>query len=212
MDTCPQCGADIEGTPETCPACGTSLEWSASLGERADTAADTSADEATATLQEAAAGDRPDDLTAETANPSGVSRRGVLFYSGGSAALTLAALGGGWFAFIREDYPPEEAVVREYVDALNRGHFYTAQNLFHENAPGEAWTAQEFPTAKQVSLDVQRTEVVDRQSDLDIPGVRELALVHVDIEYQGGSERRLLELAFIVAQNMDDEWRLWKDR
>jgi hypothetical protein len=63
-----------------------------------------------------------------------------------------------------------------------------------------------------VSLDVQRTEVVDRQSDLDIPGVRELALVHVDIEYQGGSERRLLELAFIVAQNTDDEWRLWKDR
>lgn len=203
METCPECGADIDGTPGTCPACDVSLEETAeATTETGDTAEETG--DVTA--------EDDDAEPAEAANPPGVSRRGVLFYSGGTATATLAGLGGGWFAFIREDYPPEEAVVREYVDALNRGHFYTAQSLFHENAPGEAWTAQEFPTAKEVSLEVQRTEVVDRQSDLDIAGVVELALVHVDIEYQGGSERRLLELAFIVAQNTDEEWRLWKDR
>ena len=143
---------------------------------------------------------------------TGVTRRGLLVYSGGSALATFGGAGSGWFVFIREPTGPEEDVVREYVDALDRAHFHTAQELFHENAPGEAWSPSEIPDIGQVSLTVEETAVVDRETDIEIDGVEELALVHVDIELDDGSQVELLELAFVVARDEDGEWLLWQDR
>lgn len=143
---------------------------------------------------------------------SGVSRRGLLTYGGGSALATWAGVGLGWWMFLREPTGPEEDVVREYVDALDRSHFYTAQSLFHENAPGRAWSPAEIPDVDRVALTVERTEVVDRVENPNIEGVAELALVHVDITIDDGVRTDLLELAFVVALNEDGEWKLWRDR
>jgi len=142
----------------------------------------------------------------------GVTRRGLLTYSGGSALLTLGGIGAGWFAFVREDTGPEEEVVREYVDALDRSHFYTAETLFHEDAPVEAWGPAELPDVGRLSLTVEDTEVVDREDEPDVAGVEELALVHVDITIDDGVESTLLELAFVVALNEEGEWKMWRDR
>lgn len=147
----------------------------------------------------------------ETVEP-GVTRRGLLTYSGGSALLTLGGIGAGWFAFLRERTTPEEEVVREYVDALDRAQFYTAETLFHEDAPVEAWGPAEIPDVGRISLTVEDTEVADREEVPDMASVEELALVQVDITMDDGVESTLLELAFVVALNEDGEWKMWRDR
>lgn len=151
------------------------------------------------------------DSDAEPTAP-GVTRRGLLTYSGGSALLTLAGVGAGWYALVYEQRGPEEEVVREYVAALDRAHFYTAQELFHEEAPGEAWGPAEIPDVGRVSLEVERTEVVDRMEEPAVEGVEELALVHVDVRMDDGTRSTLLELAFVVARNEDGEWKMWRDQ
>jgi hypothetical protein len=160
-----------------------------------------------------ASGDDPDSPAADDAVAKhSVSRRGMLLYGGGSALVTLGGAGAGWFAFIRASRGPEEEVVREYVDAIDRGYFYTAQELFHENAPTDAWGQDELPGVDRISLSVERTAVADREEDPGLEGVEELALVHVDITMEGGVNSELLELAFVVAQNEAGEWKLWRDR
>ncbi len=144
--------------------------------------------------------------------PVGVTRRGLLTYGGGSALATWGGVAAGWYVLIHEPTGPEEDVVREYVDALDRSHFHTADELFHENAPGEAWGPAEIPDVDRVDLTVERTEVVDRVEEPDIEGVEELALVHVDITIDDGLQSELLELAFVVALNEDGEWKIWEDR
>lgn len=144
--------------------------------------------------------------------PGGVSRRGLLTWGSGSALATFTGAGLGWFVFVHEPTGPEEDVVREYVDALDRSHFYTAQTLFHEDAPGEAWRPEELPDVDRIELTVEETEVVDRVEDPEIDGVEELALVHVDISIDDGVRSDLLQLAFVVALNEDGEWKLWRDR
>lgn len=142
---------------------------------------------------------------------SGVSRRGMLTYGGGAALVTWLGIGAGWYVFIREPTGPEEDVVREYVDAIDRSHFYTAQELFHENAPDEAWRPEEIPDVDRVDVAVEDTEVVDRETEPETAGVEEVALVHADVSIDDGTRSELLELAFIVVRNEEGEWKMWRD-
>ncbi|PSP27444.1 hypothetical protein BRC65_05630 [Halobacteriales archaeon QH_2_65_14] len=193
MTDCSHCGGRVLTAMEACPHCGQSL---ADVGTDAGSGDD-----------EESAGDGEKSL--EYRN---VSRREMLAYGGGSAVATWAAAGAGWFAFIYEQTGPEEDVVREYVSALDRSHFYTASQLFHENAPGEAWTAEELPDVDQVDLSVEEAEVTDREEDVDIDGVQELALVVAEISMETSLESQTMEVAFVVALNEDGEWKLWRDR
>jgi hypothetical protein len=212
MTICPACGEDIEAGADVCPACEESLGGDGSKTSPEDESGTVDEKRLTEDRELDVDNDKSDTEDDIPADPPGVSRRGMLTYSGGSALLTFGGLGAGWFAFIREPTGPEEDVVREYVAALDRSHFYTAQSLFHENAPDDAWSATELPTMDRAELTVERTEVVDRQSDVDISGVQELALVHIDITYRDSQRTELLELAFIVAKNENGEWRMWRDQ
>lgn len=160
----------------------------------------------------ACGGSHEEGNSVERRRSDGVSRRGMLTYGGGSALLTWLAAGTGWYVFIHEPTSPEEAVVREYVEALDRAHFYTAAGLFHDNAPGEAWGPGELPDVNRVELAVEQTEVVDRETDVDLDGVEELALVHADISIDDGRRSNVLYVAFVVALNDDGEWRLWDEQ
>jgi len=155
--------------------------------------------------------DRGDDEFPPTPPGSAISRRGMLTYGVGSALATWLVIGAGWLAFFYERTGPEEDVVREYVAAVDRSHFYTAQELFHENAPDQAWRPQEIPDVERVDLIVEETEVVDRETEPETEGVEEVALVHADVTIDDGSRSELLELAFVVAKNEDGEWKLWQD-
>jgi hypothetical protein len=196
MDQCPHCGTqlseetvDVSGDGEepsddsVCPECGTALEPN-----------------------------RETEGDAWDSDGPGATRREMLAYGGGSALLTWGAIGAGWYAFIYEQTGPEEDVVREYVDALDRAHFYTASQLFHEDAPGEAWSPNEIPDVGQVDLSVEKTEVVDRQEEVDIGTVQELALVIATITIDGRVESQTMDVGFVVAKNQDGEWKLWQDR
>jgi hypothetical protein len=204
MDQCPHCGTHLSGETvdvsedgeensdaSVCPKCGTTFETN---GKTED--------------------GRGSDVTEDAwdSDATGATRREVLAYGGGSALLTWGAMGAGWFAFIYEPTSAEEDVVREYVDALDRAHFHTASQLFHEDAPGEAWSATEIPDVGQVDLNVKKTEIVDRQEDVDIATVQELALVVATISIEGAFESQTKEVGFVVAKNMDGEWELWEDR
>lgn len=124
MATCPACGEDIEGSPKSCPACNEPL--TVESGAESDATTEGTDEPDTETETTAAELGENGETTAE---PPGVTRRGMLTYSGGSALLTFGGIGAGWFAFVREPTGPEEEVVREYVAAVDRSHFYTAQEL-----------------------------------------------------------------------------------
>ena len=205
MEVCPECGRELVGESVACPECegaaspefepAVSLECEVMPSPECEVTSSSECD------QNQAAG-----------GGSAVSRRGFLVYSGGSALATWAAVGAGWFAFIREPTGPEEDVVREYVDALDRSHYNTAASLFHEDAPGEAWSPQELPTPNHVEITVEETDVVDRETETDTTGVEELALVHADVRIDDGNRSEVLALAFVVAKNEEGEWLLWEDR
>ncbi|MEF8813392.1 MAG: hypothetical protein V5A55_06190 [Halovenus sp.] len=142
-----------------------------------------------------------------------LSRRAMLGYGVGSTLVTLGAFAAGWRTFLYEHTTPAEDVVREYVDALDRAHFVTAGELFHENAPDPPPTAAENPDLESVDLTVEETEVLDRAEDVSIAGVEELALVRtrITIESPFGGEQTV-EPRITAARNEDGEWRIWRDR
>lgn len=143
---------------------------------------------------------------------TGVSRRGLLVYSGSAMALTWAGFGAGWFALVYEQVSPPEKVVREYVDALDRSKFYTAEQLFHEDAPGDAWGPDDLPEISRLSLTVEDTEVTDRETDVPRQGVTELALVVATITIATTERSNTTEVPMVVAKNDAGEWKLWEDR
>jgi len=117
-------------------------------------------------------GDKPED---DEFTDKSVSRRGMLAYGGGSALLTWGAAGAGWFTFIYEPAGPEEELVREYVGALDRSNFYTVAGLFHEDAPVSPPTVRDFPDIQEVDMSIDSTEVVERNEDVALETVQEMA-------------------------------------
>lgn len=201
MGHCPHCGREHPASAAVCPHC----EQSLAAGEKP---ADDGPREPTPDVAATGEESEPASETVTT----GVSRRGMLAYGGGTALATWGGIGAGWFAFVYERTSPEEDVVREYVDAVDRSKFYTAQQLFHEDAPGEAWSATEIPDVDRLSLTIENTEVVDRQSEVDHENVRELALVVAEITIESSQQSETIEVGFVVAQNDGGEWKLWEDR
>lgn len=216
MDQCPHCGAELpvdtvqeSATEKQLSGDGSELseEGKALAENREPVPKEVTCPECDATVDTSQTGGDKWNTAS-----SGATRREMLTYGGGSALLTLGAIGAGWFTFFYEQRSPEEELVREYVDALDRSHFYTASQLFHEDAPGEAWTANEIPDVDQVDMSVDGTEVVDREDEVDITTVQELALVIAEIAIDGGMESQTMEVGFVLAKNQDGEWKLWEDR
>jgi len=141
-----------------------------------------------------------------------LSRRAMLGYGVGSALAMLGAFAAGWGILIYERTTPAEDVVRDYVAALDRSHFVTASELFHENAPDSPPTAAENPDLEGVDMTVEETEVIDRAEDVSLEGVQELALVRTRITIQGPFREQTVEPRITVARNEDGEWRIWRDR
>jgi len=142
----------------------------------------------------------------------GVSRRDALVYGGGTYVCGGLLLGGVWYGFFRESFEPEEEVVREYVDALDRAHFYTVQELFHEDAPDSPPTAADVPDVAQVDLSAEETEIVDRDTDPDLASVEAFALVRTVISLESPMDSDTLEVGIVVAQNEAGEWKIWSDK
>lgn len=140
-----------------------------------------------------------------------LSRREMLTYGGGSAALTGAGIGAGWFAFVHESRPPEEELVRDYVDAIDRDKYNTATGMFHEASPHTPWPTREPTELAQMDLSVEGTDVGNRQQATDTGSVREFALVVTEVNFDSGVESETFTVRVVVAKNEDDEWRIWRD-
>lgn len=155
----------------------------------------------------------PGDESGDGGESDQPSRRAMLGYGVGSTLVTLGAFGAGWRVVLYESTTPAEDVVRDYVDALDRAHFVTASELFHEDAPDSPPTAAENPDLDSVDLSVEDTEVIDRAEDVSIAGVEELALIRTRITIGSpfGGEQTV-EPRITVARNTDGEWRIWRDR
>jgi hypothetical protein len=218
MSHCPNCGAPGNRGETGCRRCGTRLvaadggsaiddgnENGPASGEHEGGGSEDAADESEA-ADDAAREAEP------TTRGGGVSRRGMLLYSGGSAALTLATIGAGWFAFVYKPRPPEEEVVREYVDAIDRNKFNTATGLFHEESPHTPWPTRDPAEIARMDLTVESTSVDDRQVETERESVREYALVVTEVTFDSGAESERFTVRIVVAQNEDGEWRIWRDQ
>jgi len=153
-------------------------------------------------------GDKPED---DEFTDKSVSRRGMLAYGGGSALLTWGAAGAGWFTFIYEPAGPEEELVREYVGALDRSNFYTVAGLFHEDAPVSPPTVRDFPDIQEVDTSIDSTEVVERNEDVALETVQEMALVRAEMTVDSPTESTTITHGFVVAQNTDGDWKMWRE-
>jgi len=140
-----------------------------------------------------------------------VSRRGMITYTGGSLLGVLGLAGAGWFAFIREVNGPEEEVVIDYWDYIDRAQYYNAIALFHWNAAVEPPSAETIAVYSQASIDVEDTEVLDTYEEFDVVGVEELALVRAEISLDWGTSVETMNAAFAVAKNEADDWRMFDD-
>jgi len=140
-----------------------------------------------------------------------ISRRAILGYTGGSALATLGVAGAGWFAFIYESLEPEEKLVREYFDAIDRDHYNTAALLFHEDSPDEPWAADRVTEVTQMDISVEDTEIADRWENAERESVEEWALVVADVEMDSGFESETFAIGILVAKNTEGEWRIWRD-
>lgn len=186
MSRCEECDRLVAHTCFECPHCG---------GRLVDGTASTSTD----------GGD--DGETQQR-----LSRRAMLGYSGGSLLVTLSAAAAGWGFFIYERTGPAEDVVREYVEALDRAHFVTAAELFHENAPDDPPTPAENPDLDSVDITVEETEILDRAEDVSLEGVRELALVGTQVAIESAFNQQTVEPSITTAKNTDGDWRIWEDQ
>lgn len=153
-------------------------------------------------------GDRIDD---PLDGGDGLSRRAMLGYTGGSAAATLALTSVGWLTFVYDWAGPEEKLVKEYVAALDRQHFYTAAQLYHADAPGDPPEASDYPYLQDKDLIVEETSVPARREDIELDSVAALAFVDATIVFDSPWETEEIQTGFVVAQRPDDEWRLWRD-
>lgn len=142
---------------------------------------------------------------------SGLSRRAMLGYTGGSMAATFGVVGAGWLTFVYERTGPEEDVVREYVTALDRQHFNTAALLYHEDAPGTPPSPAENPRLQDTDISVEETAVTARNEDVELDSVAQLAFVDATLVFDSPWETQQVETGFVVARRPEGEWRLWRD-
>jgi hypothetical protein len=143
--------------------------------------------------------------------PTTVSRRAMLGYTGGSALATLGLASGVWYVFFRPTYGPEEDVVREYFSAIDRDHYNTARLLFHEESPDSPWAADRVTEVSQMDISVEDTEVRQRWENAERDSVEEYALVVADVEMDSGPKSETFAIGILVAKNTDGEWRIWRD-
>jgi hypothetical protein len=161
---------------------------------------------------DSASGDWIDDADEETdQDDSSVSRRRVVGYLGGTMAGVFGLAGAGWYAFFRNTNEPEEQVVIDYWDYIDRAKYNSAVAIFHRNAPVEPITPETVAMYSQASIDVESTEILDRRGDVDFPGVLTLALVRVEISLDWRTSTDRMNLAFAVAENEENNWRIWDD-
>jgi len=142
---------------------------------------------------------------------SSVSRRGAIGYLGGTTFGVLGLASAGWYVFLRETRGPEEQVVVDYWDYIDRAHYNSAVALFHRNAPVDPPTPRTVAVYSQANIDVESTEVLDEREETDLAGVGAAAIVRADITLDWGSSSEGMEPAFVVAENDDGDWRMWDD-
>jgi hypothetical protein len=194
MAHCPDCNASGITGEEGCPRCSAGRALSDGGQPPAET------DDSTVPADEA-----------ESVEHDTISRRAMLGYGGGSALLTFAVAGAGWYAFIYEPRTAEEELVREYFSAIDRDHYNTAALLFHEDSPDSPWAADRGAEGSQREISVDDTEVVERWENAEHEAVEEYALVVADVEMDSGFESETFAIGVLVAKNTDDEWRIWRD-
>lgn len=147
----------------------------------------------------------------EDLDGSSVSRRGMVGYLCGTMAGIFALAGAGWFAFIREETEPAEQVVIDYWDYIDRARYNSAVLIFHRNAPVEPISPRMVAFYSKASIDVPDTEIIDERDDIDLPGVETLALVRAEISLDWGTNTDTMNPAFAVAENEENDWRMWDD-
>lgn len=198
MISCPECGRQRESESNRCEHCGTGLATDGGATDGAGTGG----------------GEKLEDDETNRKSPEGdrLSRRAMLGYTGAGAGVTFGGIGAGWFVFIREPMGPEEAVVEEYVNALDRAHFNTARDLYHRDSPGKRPTRENFRLMGDREIGVENTEITTRQEESDIETVDELALVETTVSADSPwGEEESFVTDFIVARNPEGDWKIWRD-
>lgn len=211
MAHCPDCKASGITGKEGCPRCGAGRALTDGGPPPGVTDESQAAGGGDRPAGGSTTGGGPADEEEESVEHDTISRRAMLGYGGGSALLTFAVAGGGWYAFIYEPLAAEEELVREYFSAIDRDHYNTAALLFHEASPDSPWAADRVAEVSQMDISVEDTEIVERWENAEHEAVEEYALVVADVEMDSGSESETFAIGVLVAKNTDGEWRIWRD-
>lgn len=154
-----------------------------------------------------------------------LGRRELL--AGGAGAVALAA--GGWWLFLRDRSGPE-AVVADFLDAIDDADFAAAQAAIHSDGPSAdslPGTRSEFEERMaSFRVDVEALEQYDEQAPEEYDGrgtvsrtdVQRFSLVFVAYtmrrETEDGDprmEESVTRVAY-VARTGTGEWKLWEMR
>lgn len=105
-------------------------------------------------------------------------------------------LGGG------NDRDDPEAVVREFIAALDEGDRETANELIHEDSPQGELSEEQAGQTGELDLTVEGTELLQETDDT--------ARVRVELTVSDGSERQTTELTYEL-RTEDGEWKIWDE-
>lgn len=146
-----------------------------------------------------------------------LTRRQALAVGGGIAVMVGAwALGYGDSS---SDSP--ESVVRNYMDAVEARDPDATSTLVHQDSPAQEELVRPLSGAggqsstdeRQYKITVDRTEVVDEETETTQDGVTEFATVEttitISIESDEMSETNTNTVRFRLARNSAGTWKLW---
>lgn len=101
-----------------------------------------------------------------------------------------------------EERGDPEAVVQEFIAALDEGDRETANELIHEESPQGELSEERAEQTGELDLTLEGTELLEETDDT--------ARVRADLSVSDGSERQTTELTFEL-RTEDGDWKIWDE-
>ena len=122
----------------------------------------------------------------------GFSRRNML--------LGVAAIGGGWYLFLRDTDDSPEDVTEEYLQTLYDGDAGSVNELLHSDAPVDEFTPEEAAEYRDINLEIQELELVEETDER----ARVNALVAISFNGDVFEDEGVIELRL-----ENGTWKIW---
>lgn len=95
-----------------------------------------------------------------------------------------------------------DTVVRDFVEAMDKGDVDAANELVHEDSPEGEVTEESVAFSDTVDMSVEETEVLEKNDDT--------AKVRVVVTVSDGSDSQQQESTFEL-RTQDGEWKIWEE-